>query len=202
MDDLEKEMLNYKDMSTSINKIRNNETDFINRELKYSEREPFSDSHNKSTECDSTECKIKKQNFNVNSFVKELEINLDNFDNIKENEGPLPSNINFKKESEPKKIKKIENLENTTEEDNEENFEENFEETESSWKQMIYNFLVEVKEPIIIILVFILLNHSDLVRTVAKIPYFNRIPTNYPSLILRGGVLALIVYLLRKYKSI
>jgi hypothetical protein len=196
MDDLEKEILNYKDMSTSINKIRNNETDFINRELKYSEREQFSDSHNKSKDCDSTECKIKKQNFNVDSFVKDLEINLDNFDNIKENEGPLPSNINFKKkEKETKKIQKIENFE-------EDDTEEEFEDIKISWKQVIYSFLIEVKEPIIIILIFILLNHTDLIRSIAKIPYFNRIPTNYPSLILRGSVLASIVYLLRKYKSI
>ena len=195
MDDLEKEMLNYKDMSTSINKIRNNETDFINRELKYTEREPFSDSHNKSTECDSTECKIKKQNFNVNSFVKDLEINLDNFDNIKENEGPLPSNINFKKDE--KKTKKIEKIEEEFED-----YEDNNEDNELSWKEIIYDFLINIKEPFIIILIFILLNHPDLIRTVAKIPYLNKIPTNYPSLILRGGVLALIVYLLRKNKSI
>jgi len=189
MDDLERELLNNTDMSTSINKIRNNETDFINRELKYTEREPFSDS--KIKECDAPSCKKK---FSVNSFVQDLETNLDNFDNIKHFDGPLPSNINFKKELEPKKIKKIENLENT-DFDSEEEKEEKQE--KKSWKEIIYNLLIKIKEPIILILLFIILNHPDLIRAITKIPYFNKIPTNYPSLILRGAILALIINLLR-----
>ena len=49
MDDLEKELLNYNEMGTSIEKIKKPDINF--------------------------------KKFNINNFVKELENNLDNFDN-------------------------------------------------------------------------------------------------------------------------
>ena len=51
MDDLEKELLNYDNMGTTIEKIK----------------------------------KPNVSKFNINNFIKELENNLDNFDNIKDN---------------------------------------------------------------------------------------------------------------------
>jgi len=204
LDDLEKELLNYKEMGTSINKIRTNETDFINRELRYNEREPFSDSKNKNTECDSTGCKTKKNNFSVDSFVKDLETNLDNFDNIKNTNGPLPSNINFKKEK--MKVKNIEKFDESeySEESKKSEEEPKKKKTSSSFlsklKQRMYTILIEIKEPLIIIFLFILLNNTDLIKAITKIPYLNKISNNYPSLIIRGLILALLIYLLRKYE--
>lgn len=199
LDDLEKELLNYKEMGTSINKIKSNETDFINRELRYNEREPFSDSKNKSTECDATGCKTKKNNFSVNSFVKDLETNLDNFDNIKDTNGPLPSNINFKKEK-VKHIEKFEEPEYSETEVEEPKKKKTSSSFLSKMKQRMYTILIEIKEPLIIIFLFILLNNTDLIRAIAKIPYINIISNNYPSLIIRGLILALFIYLLRKYE--
>ena len=184
-EDLEKEIQNYKEMSTSINNIKTNETQY--------EREPFSDTNiNKGENCTTKECTLNKANFSVDNFVKDLEINLDNFDNIQNDQGPLPANLSFANEK-PKK-KKIENLENTVVETV-----ETVEDVPSTnWKELIYHFLIEIKEPVIIIIIFILVNNPDFIRVVAKIPYLNRLNSTYPSLVIRGAILALIVYLLRK----
>lgn len=187
-DELEREIQNYKEMSTSINRIKNSE----NESDKEFEREPFSDVNlNKKEGCYTKECALNKSNFSVDNFVKDLETNLDNFDNIQNDQGPMPANLSFANEK-PKK-KKIEPLENTVVEKVVEPIAPS-----TNWKQLIYNFLVEVKEPIIIIILFILVNNSDFIRVVAKIPYLNRLNSIYPSLIIRGLILAIIVYLLRK----
>jgi len=184
-EDLEKEIQNYKEMSTSINNIKKNETEY--------EREPFSDTNiNKAEKCTTKECTLNKTNFSVDNFVKDLEINLDNFDNIQNDQGPLPANLSFANEK-PKK-KKIEHLENTVVETV-----ETVEDVSSTnWKELIYNFLIEIKEPVLIIIIFILVNNPDFIRVVGKIPYLNRLNSSYPSLVIRGAILALIVYLLRK----
>lgn len=177
LDNLEKEIQNYKVMSTSINQINQ-----IKSEPNYT-REPFNDSNIKSS-CKSKDCK----DFSVDNFVKDLESNLDNFDNIYDSEGPMPANTNFKKEApKPKKVEKFVEINDKP-----------LAPVEITWKERIYTILVEIKEPVIIILLFILLNNSDLIRTIGKIPYYNRIPTIYPSLILRGLVMAILIYLLRK----
>ena len=174
-DELEQELQNYKEMSTSINKVKNVE---LHSQF---EREPFSDVN------------LNKNSFNVNSFVKDLEKNLDNFDNIENEKGPMPSNLTFNnkkiKKNKKENLKKVE--EKTVVETNE----------ETNWKELIYKFLIEIKEPVIIVILFILVNNLDFIRVVAKIPYMNRIPNQYPSLVLRGLILALIVYLLRKNVS-
>jgi len=188
-DELEKELQNYKEMSTSINNIKTNASHY--------EREPFKDinkvescslarSEPRLNEVDRT---LNKQNFSVDNFVKDLEINLDNFDNIQNDQGPLPSNLSFTNEK-PKK-KTIEHLENIV-------VEKKVEIPSRNWKELIYNFLIEIKEPVIIIIIFILVNNPDFIRVVAKIPYLNRIISTYPSLIIRGSIVALIIYLLRK----
>ena len=187
-EDLEKEIQNYQEMSTSINNIKTNETQY--------EREPFSDTNiNKGENCTTKECTLNKANFSVDNFVKDLEINLDNFDNIQNDQGPLPANLSFANEK-PKK-KKIEHLENTVVEtvDTVEPVENV---PSANWKELIYHFLIEIKEPVIIIIIFILVNNPDFIRVVAKIPYLNRLNSTYPSLVIRGAILALIVYLLRK----
>jgi hypothetical protein len=176
LDDLEKEIQNYKVMSTSINQINQ-----IKAEPNYI-REPFNDGNKKS--CKTKDCK----DFSVDNFVKDLESNLDNFDNINDSEGPMPANTNFKKETpKPKKVEKFVEINDKP-----------LPPVEITWKERIYKILVEIKEPVIIILLFILLNNSDLIRTISKIPFYNRIPTIYPSLILRGLVMAILIYLLRK----
>ena len=181
-DDLEKEIQNYKEMSTSINRIKMKDTETPNE----FEREPFSDVNlGKKEDCYTKECKLNKTNFNIDNFVKDLETNLDNFDNIQ------PSNVSFVNEK--LKKKKVENLENVVVEKV-----EPVETHSINWKELIYTFLVEIKEPVIIIIIFILVNNPDFIRVVAKIPYINRVSTMYPSLIIRGLILALIVYLLRK----
>jgi len=185
MDDLENEIQNYKEMSTSINRIKSRDTEIENEYV----REPFSDHNlNKKNNSNTSQCSLNKTNFNVDTFVKDLENNLDNFDNIQTTNSPLPSNLNFNSEK-PKK-KKIEPMEDTK-----------IEVKERTWKEFMYSFLIEIKEPVIIIILFILVNNPDFIKVVAKIPYLNRIPTMYPSLIIRGSILAIIIYYLRKYSS-
>ena len=161
MDDLEKELLNYNEMGTSIEKIKNPDINF--------------------------------KKFNINNFVKELENNLDNFDNTNENINPVASNQNFNKIRESF-TEKIVNFE----EDNDNNEEElkklkNYQ----TWNNKIYTFLVNIKEPIIVVLLFILLNNKDLILLTYKISFINNVENQYPSLIIRGIILASIIYYLR-----
>jgi hypothetical protein len=158
MDDLEKELLNYNEMGTSINKIKKSDTN------------------------------LKK--FNINNFIKELENNLDNFDNTNENINPVPANQDFNKIRE-NFTEKIVNFE----EDN--NISEQELENYQTWNNKVYTFLVNIKEPLIIILVFILLNNKDLILLTQNIFFINNIKNEYPSLIIRGIILALIIYYLK-----
>jgi len=182
-DELEKEIQNYKEMSTSINRIKNKETESDNE----FEREPFSDVNLN-----------KKENFSVDNFVKDLETNLDNFDKRE----PMPSNLSFINETQKKKIEYLENtvLDDKVKSKELDNVKEPEKVSSTNWKELIYTFLVEIKEPVIIIILFILVNNQDFIRVVAKIPYLNRLNNIYPSLILRGLILATIIYLLRKNK--
>ena len=187
-DELEQELQNYKEMSTSINRIKNIEP-IINNQF---EREPFSDVNlNKKDNFYTEEFSLSKNSFSVNNFVKDLENNLDNFDNIQNEEGPMPANLN----PSDKKIKKKKIEKSETEEIKVVSSEE---ELSINWKELMYKFLIEIKEPVIIIILFILVNNPDFIGVVAKIPYMNRISNQYPSLILRGLILASIVYLLRR----
>ena len=151
MDDLEKELLNYNEMGTSINKIKK---------------------------------------FNINNFITELENNLDNFDNTNENINPVASNQDFNKIKE-NFTEKIVNFE----EDN--NISEKELGNYQTWNNKVYTFLVNIKEPLIIILVFILLNNNDLILLTHKIFFINNIKNQYISLTIRGIILAIIIYYLR-----
>ena len=151
MDDLEKELLNYNEMGTSINKIKK---------------------------------------FNINNFITELENNLDNFDNTNENINPVASNQDFNKIKE-NFTEKIVNFE----EDN--NISEKELGNYQTWNNKVYTFLVNIKEPLIIVLLFILLNNKDLILLTRNISFINNIENEYPSLIIRGIILALIIYYLR-----
>lgn len=174
MDDLEKELLNYDNMGTTIEKIKKPD--------------------------------ININKFNINNFVKELENNLDNFDNTNKYKKTQPFNQNLKKNREnfTEKIVNFEDEDN--DEDNDEDKDENESEDNSSekklkniknWNNTIYTFLINIKEPLIIILVFILLNNNDLILLTHKIFFINNIKNQYISLIIRGTILAIIIYYLR-----
>jgi hypothetical protein len=161
MDDLEKELLNYNEMGTSIKKIKKSDTN------------------------------LKK--FNINNFIKELENNLDNFDNTNENINPVASNQDFNKirESFTEKVVNFEDDKDTSKEELTEN--RNYQ----TWNNKVYTFLVNIKEPLIVVLLFILLNNKDLILLTYKISFINNTENQYPSLIIRGVILASIIYYLR-----
>ena len=163
MDDLEKELLNYDDMGTTIEKIK--------------------------------KPNINLNKFNINNFVKELENNLDNFDNTNEYTETPAFNQDFKQNVKERFTEDIVNFE---EED--ENNEESEKELENcqNWNNIVLTFLLNIKEPIIIILIFILLNNNDLILSINKILCINKIENQYISLIIRGIVLAIIIHYLRK----
>jgi len=202
--DLERNLQNYNEMGTSIRDIRSDNLP------QYAEREPFKDIPQNGngngglqqlkegcTNCD------EEKNFNVNSFIKDLEKNLDNFDNIDFQTGPMPSNLNenFKNQKKEKILEKLvddkpamvdtkitstKSLKKTKKNNN---------------NNKIYNFLIEIREPVIIILLFILLNNPELKELVNKIPYIDYFDSPFPSLILRGSILAIIIYYLKKYSK-
>ena len=170
MDDLEKELLNYDNMGTTIEKIKKPD--------------------------------ININKFNINNFVKELENNLDNFDNTNEYKKTQQFNQNFKKnrESFTEKIVNFEDEDKYNYKDDDKS-EDNSSEKElkniKNWNNTIYTFLVNIKEPLIIILVFILLNNNDLILLTHKLFFINNIKNQYISLIIRGVILAIIIYYLR-----
>lgn len=164
--DLEKELLNYNDMGSSIDKIKK-----IDDNKKYKNNKKYKDDDNK---------------FNINTFVQELEKNLDNFD-----EEPFASNQNFNKIKDDF-TEKIVNFEDDDDEENNDGGE-----TNDNWNNKIYNLLINIKEPLIIILLFILLNNNDLIELTYKIPFINIGNTQYPSLIIRGIILVSVIYYLR-----
>jgi hypothetical protein len=162
MDDLEKELLNYDDMGTTIEKIK--------------------------------KPNINLNKFNINNFVKELENNLDNFDNTNEYTETPAFNQDFKQNVKERFTEDIVNFE---EDDNNEESEKELENYQN-WNNIILTFLLNIKEPIIITLVFILLNNNDLILSINKILCINKIENQYISLIIRGIVLTIIIHYLRK----
>jgi hypothetical protein len=162
MDDLEKELLNYEDMGTTIEKIK--------------------------------KPNINLNKFNINNFVKELENNLDNFDNTNEYTETPAFNQDFKQNVKERFTEDIVNFE---EDDNNEESEKELENYQN-WNNIILTFLLNIKEPIIITLVFILLNNNDLILLTNKILCINKIENQYISLIIRGIILAIIIHYLRK----
>jgi hypothetical protein len=162
MDDLEKELLNYDDMGTTIEKIK--------------------------------KPNINLNKFNINNFVKELENNLDNFDNTNEYTETPAFNQDFKQNVKERFTEDIVNFEE--EDDNNEESEKELENCQN-WNNIVLTFLLNIKEPIIIILVFILLNNNDLILLINKLFLINNIKNEYISLIIRGIVLAIITYYLK-----
>jgi hypothetical protein len=162
MDDLEKELLNYEDMGTTIEKIK--------------------------------KPNINLNKFNINNFVKELENNLDNFDNTNEYTETPAFNQDFKQNVKERFTEDIVNFE---EDDNNEESEKELENYQN-WNNIILTFLLNIKEPIIITLVFILLNNNDLILSINKILCINKIENQYISLIIRGIVLTIIIHYLKK----
>ena len=171
MEDIENTLNNYDQMGTTIDKIKNPGTP--NKELF---RDIFKDKE--VTTCSNS---INKK-FNVTNFVEDLEKNLDNFDNIG---GPLPANTDFNQ-------KKETFVDTLVKEEKPQPVESGFD---------IYTFLINIKEPLIIVLLFVLLNNTDLNALVYKIPYINDFKSQYPSLILRGIILAIIIFYLRKLET-
>jgi hypothetical protein len=62
----------------------------------------------------------------------------------------------------------------------------------------IYKLLIKIKEPLIIVLLFVLLNNVDFIALTYQLPFMNLTNNQYPSLIIRGIILAIIIYYLRK----
>ena len=189
MDDINLE--DYNEMGTSIEKIKNPiSKGKFNPLLNNGDRELFADlethkKNNVSMQCGNT------KNFNMNHFIKDIEDNLDHFDNA-DSEGPSASNNDFRHQKETF----IESLVDLEDKDDDDSSEE--EEPDNSWNIKIYNFLFGIREPIIIILLFVILNNEELINLIDKIPYVNQLEPPFPSLIIRGILLALIIYMLRK----
>ena len=192
-DDLEKELLNYNEMSSSIEKIKNSSAE--NKEL-------FKDLDTFSSVKKSNKISNNNNNFDVNNFVQELENNLDNFDIVDKNIEPIASNQTFNKINE-----KIVNFEDEQDNDSDDsnysdddkNYNKYFKKSYENWNNNIYDLLINIKEPIIIVLLFILLNNIDFLVLVNTLPFINKLDSPYPSLIIRGIILASIIYYLRKF---
>ena len=188
--DLEKELNNFDEMSSSIDKIK--------QDKKYDNREMFKDVQT-DTKC--KDCKDSKgKNFDINNFVSDLENKLDNFDNIDFQSGPTPSNLNedFKNHKKGKLIEKnIEKIGKI----NSDNINIKPKKKHNTLDKKILKILVKMREPFIVLLLFILLNNKDLIELINRIPYIAEINSEYPSLIIRGLMLGLIIYNLKKYSK-
>ena len=168
MDDMERELLNFNEMGTSIEDLK------VDRDL-------FKDKDNS---CSTGSCN-KSKKFDVNNFVEELENKLDNFDDTYEDE-PMPSNSrNSDEKSQPEQDEEV-IIENKTNVSN-----------GIEYNKKILEFLIFIKEPLIVILLFILLNNKYLHKLIVSVPYMDI--NNYPSLIIRGIIFAGIIFFLRRF---
>ena len=172
MDELELDLNNYDEMGTSINDIK---------ECKYNNKKD--NKYNNDTDNKYNNLKDNRKDININNFVRELETKLDNYDthiNI------LPSNTdvsNYKKQNYIETLVDIEDIK------------PEIRSKKNHDTYRIYNFLIFIKEPLLLVLLFILLNNNDLIKMVSKVSLFNN---HYGSLIIRGILLAILFYYLRK----
>jgi len=197
-DDLEKELLNYNEMSSSIEKIKNSSAQ--NKDL-FKDLDIFSSIKNlNKTSNNNNKTFNDNKNFNVNNFVQDLENNLDNFDSVDKNIEPIASNYNFNKIND-NFTEKIINFEDDDNEDsnNNINYNKELKKGYENWNNKIYDLLINIKEPLIIILLFILLNNIDFIVLINTLPFIHKIDSPYPSLIIRGIIFASIIYYLRKF---
>ena len=196
MDNLEREIQNYNDMGTSIDNLKTEfqmpeRPSYNQSRTNYTEREPFRDDIKQLRDDLGKNCNnCDKKDFSINSFVKDLEKNLDNFDNIDFQSGPLPSNLNIDFQKQKNKNKNKEIIEVPI-------VKKKKVKKESSWDKNIYKFLLKIREPLVIVLLFILLNNNELIDLINRIPNINYFNNDYPSLIIRGIILAFIIYNLR-----
>jgi hypothetical protein len=133
---------------------------------------------------------IKQQN--MNSIVRDLENNLDNFGKVNLNE-PLP--VNFTKSMIPKQIPKKKPIEFMS---NEPKKSEPIK--EQTIVDIIRNFFrkIEFKEVIITMLLFIVLNNKIIIEMIyEKIPYVKIIQSPYPNLIIRTIIFGIILIIIK-----
>jgi hypothetical protein len=195
MDYLERQIMNFDQMGTSIDKINNPGVE--NKQL-------FKNNNSTEGTCGGS-VKVggknvsPSKNFDMTDFVQDLEDNLDNFDNIDIIRGPKPANIDsdFKK----KKETFIDNLPTFSTQVKIPKEEKEKEEVQESINDTIYKFLIEIKEPLIIILLFVLLNNPEIIALTYQLPFMNLTDNQYPSLLIRGLFLAIIIYYLRKIEK-
>lgn len=206
MDDLEKEIMNFNQMGTSIDKINNSAIDKINNPG-IENKDIFVNKNSREGTCNSSVNvggkKISpSKNFDMTDFVQDLEDNLDNFDNIDRNRGPTPANIDsdFKKKKETFADLITFSTEAKVPDEDKEKDEEK-EEEKGNINDTIYNFLIEIKEPLIIILLFVLLNNPEIISLTYQLPFMNLTNNQYPSLLIRGMLLAVIIYYLRQMEK-
>ena len=146
--------------------------------------------------------KLKKNNekIDINSFILDLENNLDNIDNrTLENNKDNVDKVNEYQHLENNNATEYQHLENNKVKSKENKVTK--EDDNYSINKYIYTFLINIKEPLIIILLFILLNNKDLVILIDKIPYIDIVPDNFLSLLLRGVILAIIIYYFKKFDN-
>jgi hypothetical protein len=135
--------------------------------------------------------KIKKQK-NINTFIKELEYNLDNFDHINLNE-PLP--VNFTKAMIPKK----DIVSNTKQEIIAPTIQKKTtSEVINNLKSTIIDF--NYREILILMLLFMVLNNKVIIELIyTRVPYMNNYNSPYPNLIVRTLLFGIILFLIKKF---
>jgi hypothetical protein len=134
--------------------------------------------------------KPKKQQ-NINTFIKELEYDLDNFNNINLNE-PLP--VNFTKEMIPQKkiivdtkqeiIDPIIHQQSTSG-------------VLTKFKARITNS--NYREILILMLLFMVLNNKVIIEIIYRVPYINNYNSPYPNLIIRTLLFGVILFLIKNF---
>lgn len=116
--------------------------------------------------------KKSKKNINMNSFVRNLETNIENL-----NKKPI-SSIQLNGEEIPKIEKPVEVK-------------------EKSYIDMMVEF--KYLDIIISVLLFTLLNNKVVIELIYRLPYINNIDSHLPNLIIRSIIFGLLLYIIKKY---
>jgi len=136
----------------------------------------------------------KKKEVNMELFVKNLESDLENFQNLNLNQ-PIPSNLSKNMITKEKNeddniitdsIMLVSDNNNLISSNDKPNF-----------LKSILNY--ENRNIILYILLFMILNNKFIIQIIYDIPYINKISSTIPNLLLRSFIFGLIIFLIKKF---
>ncbi len=145
-----------------------------------------------------------KKAINMSQFAKNVESDLERFQNVKTYNYNEPFPVNYSKHLIPanKPVQKIEQMANTNTKPVEEPKQEKKvdKKTEESKEDKIFKIFNEYRDIIMFVLFFILLNNKFIIELIYdRVPYMKNFESPYPNLIIRALIFGFLVWGIKKF---